>query len=65
MNYGKEVEKKTMRVKEFAEAYGIGMNNAYQIIHAQGFPKIMLGKKILIITSKVDEWIENNIGRSF
>lgn len=65
MNYVKEVEKKTMRVREFAEVYGIGINNAYQLIHAEGFPQIRLGRKVLIITSKVDEWIENNIGNSF
>lgn len=65
MNYGKEVEKKTMRVREFAEVYGIGINNAYQLIHAPGFPKITLGRKVLIITSRLDEWFDNNIGNSF
>jgi predicted DNA-binding transcriptional regulator AlpA len=65
MNYGKEAEKKTIRVKEFAEEYGIGINSAYEIVNAEGFPKIRLGRKILIIASRVDEWLDNNIGNSF
>lgn len=27
------------------------------------FPMIKCGKKIIIIRSKVDEWLENQIGR--
>ncbi|MBS6500662.1 MAG: helix-turn-helix domain-containing protein [Clostridium sp.] len=57
--------KKTMGVKEFAEHYGIGINNAYTMVNAEGFPKIRLGRKIVIISSKIDEWIESNIGNSF
>lgn len=57
--------RKIMNVKEFAEVYGIGINNAYTIVNAEGFPKIKLGRKIVIISSKIDEWIENNIGNSF
>lgn len=65
VNYSKGTEKKTMRVKEFAEEYGIGINSAYDIVNSVGFPKIRLGRKLLIISAKVDEWMNNNIGNSF
>lgn len=65
MDHIKETEKKTMRVKEFAEEYGIGINSAYDIVNSVGFPKIRLGRKLLIISAKVDEWMDNNIGNSF
>lgn len=65
MNYSNGTEKKTMRVKDFANQYNIGINAAYSIVHIEGFPKIRLGRKLLIISAKVDEWMNNNIGNSF
>lgn len=54
---------KTMTVKEFAIEYGIGENKSYEIVNMPNFPMIRCGKKILIIRSKVDEWLESQIGR--
>lgn len=61
-----EYKKRTMTVKEFAEYLGIGYIKAYELTKSKGFPMFKVGKKILIITSKVDEWIENTaIGQQF
>ena len=57
--------KKLISVKEFAIEYGIGVNKAYELVHAKEFPIIKQKKKILVIKDKVDEWINNNIGNSF
>ena len=57
--------KKLITVKEFVSEYGIGTNKAYEIVNSKGFPIIRLGKKILIVRDRVDEWLENNIGNSF
>ena len=57
--------KKLITVKEFVSEYGIGTNKAYEIVNSKGFPVIRLGKKILIIRDRIDEWLENNIGNSF
>ncbi len=59
------VKKKTLTVKEFASQYGIGINKAYEIVNALNFPMIKLGRKIIVIASKVDEWFESNIGKFF
>ena len=56
---------KIIDVKTFAKEYNIGVNNAYQLVHAKGFPMIRVGKKILIIRSEIDEWFVNNIGKEF
>ena len=56
---------KTMTPKQFAEEYNVGLKTAYRIIHAEGFPVIFVGRKALIIRSKVDEWLENNISKCF
>ena len=57
--------KKLITVKEFIEEYGIGTNKAYEIVNSKGFPVIRLGKKILIIRNKIDEWLDDNIGERF
>ena len=57
--------KKLITVKEFVSEYGIGTNKAYEIVNSKGFPIIRLGKKILIVRDRLDEWLENNIGYSF
>lgn len=58
-------KQKTMTVKEFCQEYGIGKNKAYEIINSKSFPMFRCGRKIIIIRSKVDEWLENQIGMYF
>ncbi|EDS76441.1 DNA binding domain, excisionase family protein [Clostridium botulinum C str. Eklund] len=58
----KDIAKKTITVKELAQVLGISQNKARQLTHAKGFPVIVVGRSRLIILSKLDEWIENNIG---
>lgn len=60
-----ETKSKCMTVKEFCNEYGIGNNKAYQIVNAEGFPMIKCGRKIVIIRSKVDDWLDTQIGKSF
>lgn len=57
--------KKLITVKEFATEYGIGTNKAYDMVNSKGFPVVKLGRKIMIVRDRVDEFIYNNIGKSF
>ena len=59
------VNKKLITVKEFCEEYGIGHNKGYLLVNEPTFPKIKTGKKILIIKSKLDYWVESQIGTTF
>lgn len=59
----KHDERLTMTVMELKEVLGIGTSKAYEIIHAQGFPVITVGRKKLIIKSKLNDWLENNAGK--
>lgn len=56
---------KVMDVKTFSKEYGINLKKSYEIVHAKGFPMVKFGKRIVIIRSKVDEWLESNIGKEF
>ncbi|WP_411679591.1 helix-turn-helix domain-containing protein [Clostridium thailandense] len=59
------INKKTMTIKEFCSEYGIGINKAYEIVHVKDFPMIRCGRKIIILRSKVDNWMEKHIGIKF
>ncbi|MCR8746213.1 helix-turn-helix domain-containing protein [Romboutsia lituseburensis] len=57
--------KKLITVKEFAMEYGIGTNKAYEMVNSKGFPVVKLGRKILVIRDRVDEFLYKNIGVTF
>ena len=62
---GRQSEKLTMEAKEVAEILGVGTNTMYQLMHVNGFPKIKVGKKYLVVKSKPYESLEKNIGCEF
>ncbi len=57
--------KKLITVREFASEYGIGTNKAYEMVNSKGFPIVKLGRKILIIKDRIDEFLYDNVGNSF
>ena len=57
--------KKIITVAEFSEKYGFGLRYSYELVHAEGFPMIKTGRKINILVEKVDQWLEENIGKQF
>ena len=57
--------KKLITVKEFATEYNIGTNKAYEMVNSKGFPIVRLGRKILVIRDRIDEFLYNNVGEKF
>lgn len=58
----RQIAKKTMSIKEFAEIEGISENKARQLSHAENFPVLVIGHQRRIIISKLDSWLETHIG---
>ncbi|MCW6111624.1 helix-turn-helix domain-containing protein [Clostridium sporogenes] len=58
----KDIAKKTLTVKELAQVIGVSENKARQLTHAENFPVIVVGRTRLTVISKLDSWIENNLG---
>lgn len=50
-------------VKDFNRITGIGIKKIYDLVNIQDFPSIRIGKKYYIISSMVDEWFKNNVGK--
>lgn len=49
-------EKLTISVPEIAKAMGIGRSKAYELVHMDTFPKIMLGTRIMVPREQFYEW---------
>jgi len=47
----------TLNVAELAYVLGIGMNNAYELVHSQGFPAIKIGRRIVIPIKALESWL--------
>lgn len=60
--YKDELRKRTSSVKEFAEMMGISLNKAYQLTRIPGAPIIKVGRNILIVNSRLDDFLESLIG---
>lgn len=59
----KGIKRKTLTIKELATVLGTSENKARQLTHAKDFPVLILGKSRLTVISKLDEWLEDNIGK--
>lgn len=52
----------TLNVMDVALSLGISRVNAYNLCHAQGFPAIRLGKRILIPKEQFLSWLNAKAG---
>lgn len=57
--------KKVINTKELAEMLDISIDKARQLTRAKNFPAIKVGREKKIILSKLDDWLEDNIGNIF
>lgn len=47
----------TLGAEEVAEILGISRANAYVIMHSKGFPKMQIGKRILVTKDNLIVWM--------
>lgn len=48
--------------KEAAQVLGFGVNTVYQLTYTPDFPKIRIGRRILIPAKGLEEWLQRQIG---
>lgn len=53
------MDKLVYTVRETAKMLNIGMNSAYNLVNSKEFPKIQVGRKILIPKRGLESWIES------
>lgn len=53
----KMTEKMTITVKEMAEMLNVSLPTAYDLVHSEGFPTIRIGRKLLVNSVMLQDWI--------
>ena len=48
-----------LNADQLAQALGISRANAYQLMHAKGFPTLRIGKRMLVPKDKFLEWLDS------
>ena len=51
----------TLSVPEVAAVLGISRAGAYELVHSASFPKIKIGKRILVPKDKFIEWLDAQV----
>lgn len=59
----KDSKMKLYTITDLQTILHVGKNTAYKIVKLKGFPKIQIGKKILIPKEDFNQWMQNNIGK--
>ena len=52
------MEKLTLSVPETAKILGISQTRMYQLARSEGFPSILVGKRILVSKKGLERWID-------
>lgn len=55
------MDKMFLTVNETAGYLNISRSMSYKLVNSEGFPKMRLGKKIVVPVKQLNEWIEKQI----
>ena len=53
----------TLRAEEVAGILGVSRANAYVIMHSKGFPKMQIGKRIMVTKENFRVWMEKQTAK--
>ena len=56
---GKDIES-FYTIEDIQRIFRCGRDKAYEIVHCSGFPKMTIGRKILIYPDALKKWIQQN-----
>ena len=59
------MDKQFYDMKDLAKLLPIGLNNLYALVHSEGFPSIIINRRIVIPVHAFEEWIKSSAGKSF
>ncbi len=49
----------TLNAEQLAKVLGISRGNAYNLMHAKGFPTLKIGKRMVVQKDKLIQWMEH------
>ncbi len=51
------MQKITYNAEEIAQILGVSKSAAYDLLHREDFPTLRIGKRLLVVASRFDEWL--------
>lgn len=48
---------------ELASSMGISRAKAYELVHSSGFPRVTVGRRLLVPVSSYKKWLEEQASR--
>ena len=57
------MERMTLSVAEVQQALGVGRNTVYELVSRNDFPKIRVGRKIIVPRDAFAKWLERQPGQ--
>lgn len=57
------MEKQFYTMKELAELIPVGTTNLYGLVHSDGFPSIIINRRILIPVDEFQKWVKSSAGK--
>ena len=59
------MDKQFYNMKDLSELIPIGTNNLYNLVHSEGFPAIIINRRIVIPVEAFNEWVKSSAGKRF
>jgi hypothetical protein len=56
-------KEKILTVKDIQTVFQCGKNQAYEIIHTNGFPSMQIGRRYYVYERAFTAWLEKNQGK--
>lgn len=56
---------KLLTVKDIQEVFSFGKNQAYALMHSDGFPTIHINNRMYVEESALRQWIKTYSGRKY
>jgi len=53
-----------LTVRQLGKYLNIGVNASYSLAHTKGFPRIRVGRKILVPVTLLERWLEQEANKS-
>ena len=53
----------TLGAEDVAAVLGVSRANAYIIMHSKGFPKMQIGKRVLVTKDNLKAWMDKNTAK--
>jgi len=53
----------TLQATDIANALGLSRGGAYQLMKAEGFPSIKIGRRLIVSKAAFEDWLNQSAGK--